>query len=151
MIIFLRQCTNRKMWLGGLLCSILGTRLCAYNQKTLFITLYVGYCVQLGRFCPQEQHRVTQQLGKLYQSNTGLPRKQFQQVCHVHIMKQAHTIKCCVKKMLGTHFKHNCLWQNAPITVHYRQIQPRWNFSDTDRRTELGLHALICTLIAMWN
>ena len=84
MIIFLRQCTtNRKMWLGGLLCSILGTRLCAYNQKTLFITLYVGYCVQLGRFCPQEQHRVTQQLGKFHQSNTGLSQKQFQQVCLV--------------------------------------------------------------------
>ena len=56
---------------------------CIQPENSFFFTLYVGYCVQLGRFCPQEQHRVTQQLGKFHQSNTGLSQKQFQQVCLV--------------------------------------------------------------------
>ena len=68
-----------------------------------------------------------------------------------HYETSSHYKMLHEKKMLGTRVKHNCLWQNPPITIHYRQIQPRWNFSDTDRRTELGLHALICTLTAMWN
>ena len=58
----------------------------AYRQKTHFSYILLGYCVQLGRFCPQEQHRVTQQLGKLHQSNTGVPQKQFQQVCLLDVM-----------------------------------------------------------------
>ena len=67
-----RWCVMFKPW----------NRVVCIQQETLFL-LYVGYCVQLGRFCPQEQHRVTQQFGKFHQSNTGLSQKQFRQVCLV--------------------------------------------------------------------
>ena len=84
---------------GPMLCIGLGTRLYAYKQNTL----HVGYCVQLGRFCPQEQYRVTQQLGKLHQSNTGVPQKQFQQVCLVD------AVMCFTYRIFATiSYKNDC-------------------------------------------
>ena len=76
-----------------------------YRQKTHFSYILLGYCVQLGRFCPQEQHRVTQQLRKLHQSNTGVPQKQFQQVCLLDEMMY----KCFTCKILCDHLHKKCL------------------------------------------
>ena len=100
------------MSLGGLSCSSFGKRLYMYRQKTHSSSFYVGYCVQLGRFCPQEQQRVTQQLGKLHQSNTGVPQKQFQQVCLVDVMM------CFTCKILCNRLHKSCLLMTCYYQFH---------------------------------